>query len=102
MALVVVVHGVGQQLEGELTLHNRFFSALKQGVTRADGAIGPDDVVFASYGEFFRPAAEVLSPLPYFDEESVEEGATNRWPKGGLCRLLGRSRAAGARDAAAA
>ena len=74
LALVVVVHGVGQQLEGELTLHNRFFSALKQGVTRADGTIGPDDVVFASYGEFFRPAAEVLSPLPYFDEESIEEG----------------------------
>ena len=74
LAAVVVVHGVGQQLEGELTLHNRFFTALKQSVTRAGGAIGPDDVVFASYGEFFRPAAEVLSPLPYFDEESVEEG----------------------------
>jgi len=74
MALMVVVHGVGQQLEGELTLHDRYFSALRQGVVRAGGTVDPGDVVFASYGEFFRPAAEVLSPLPYFDAESVEDG----------------------------
>jgi hypothetical protein len=74
MTLIVVVHGVGQQIEGELTLHQRYFSALQQGVVRAGGTIGPDDVVFASYGEVFRPAAEVLSPLPYFDAKSVEDG----------------------------
>lgn len=74
MTLIVVVHGVGQQVEGELTLHDRYFSALRQGVARAGGTIRPDDVVFASYGEFFRPAAEVLTPLPYFDAESVEDG----------------------------
>src|ERR1700728_2952004 len=74
MTLIVVVHGVGQQVEGELTLHQRYFSALQQGVVRAGGTIGPDDVVFASYGEMFRPAAEVLSPLPYFDAKSVEDG----------------------------
>jgi hypothetical protein len=74
MARIVVVHGVGQQVEGELTLHDRYFSALRQGVARAGGTIGPDDVVFASYGEFFRPPAEVLSPLPYFGAESVEDG----------------------------
>ena len=44
------------------------------------GSSGPvvpssrDDVIFASYGHFFRPEAEVLSPDPYFDEEDVEEG----------------------------
>jgi len=74
MARIVVVHGVGQQFEGELTLHEVFFSALKQGVVRAGGSVEPDDVVFASYGELFRPPAEVLSPLPYFDAESVADG----------------------------
>lgn len=34
----------------------------------------PDNVVFASYGDFFRPEAEVLSPVPYFDAQDVEEG----------------------------
>lgn len=74
MAPVVVVHGVGQQVEGELTLHDRYFPALKQGMARAGRTIKPDDVVFASYGEFFRPRAEVLSPAPYFDAESVADG----------------------------
>jgi hypothetical protein len=74
MALIVVVHGVGQQVEGELTLHARYFSALQQGIVRAGRAVNPEDVVFASYGEFFRPPAEVLSPLPYFDAKSVADG----------------------------
>lgn len=74
MARIVVVHGVGQQTEGGLTLHDRFFSALMEGVVRAGGSVQPDDVVFASYGEFFRPPAEVLSPLPYFDARDVAEG----------------------------
>ncbi len=74
MALIVVVHGVGQQVEGELTLHDRYFSALRQGMARAGRTIEPANVVFASYGEFFRPPAEVLSPEPYFDAESVTEG----------------------------
>ena len=74
MARIVVVHGIGQQTEGALTLHDRFFSALKEGVVRAGGSVQPDDAVFASYGDFFRPPAEVLSPVPNFDGRDVEEG----------------------------
>jgi hypothetical protein len=74
VARIVVVHGIGQQTEGGVTLHDRFFSALKEGVVRAGGTVQPDDVVFASYGDFFRPEAEVLSPVPYFDAQDVEEG----------------------------
>jgi hypothetical protein len=73
MASIVVIHGVGQQIEGESTLHGRYFPALQQGMVRAGRTIKPDDVVFASYGEFFRPPAEVLSPLPYFDAGSVTD-----------------------------
>lgn len=43
-------------------------------MARAGRAIEPGDVVFASYGEFFRPPAEVLAPEPYFDAESVADG----------------------------
>jgi hypothetical protein len=74
VARVVVVHGVGQQNEGELTLHSKLFAALEQGVVRAGGSVDPGDVVFASYGQCFRPAAEVLSPVPYFDERDVADG----------------------------
>jgi hypothetical protein len=74
VARIVVVHGIGQQLEGGLTLHDRFFSALREGAVRAGGSVQPDDVVFASYGDFFRPRAEVLSPVPYFEATDVEDG----------------------------
>ena len=74
MARIVVVHGIGQQNEGSLTLHDRLFSALGDGVALAGGAVQPKDVAFASYGHFFRPEAEVLSPEQYFDEEDIEEG----------------------------
>lgn len=74
MARIVVVHGIGQQTEGGLTLHERFFPALQEGVVRASDTVQPGDVVFASYGDFFRPEAEVLSPVPYFDAQDVEEG----------------------------
>ncbi len=74
MARVVVVHGIGQQTEGGLTLHDRFFPALAEGVVRAGGSVRPDDVVFASYGDFFRPPAEVLAPVPNFEARDVEEG----------------------------
>jgi hypothetical protein len=74
VARIVVVHGIGQQTEGELTLHDHLFPALQQGVVRADGSVQPADVAFASYGDFFRPEAEVLSPVPYFDARDVEEG----------------------------
>ena len=74
MARVVVVHGIGKQTDGELTLHPTLFPALEQGVVRAGGTLRPEDVLFASYGQFFRPQAEVLAPVPYYDAEDVEEG----------------------------
>jgi hypothetical protein len=74
VARIVVVHGIGQQTEGGLTLHDRFFSALEEGVVRAGGSVQPDDVIFASYGDLFRPPAEVLAPVPNFDARDVEEG----------------------------
>jgi hypothetical protein len=74
VARIVVVHGVGQQIEGSLTLHDRFFPALADGTSRAGGSVRPDDVAFASYGDFFRPRGEVLSFGAAFGSQDVEAG----------------------------
>jgi hypothetical protein len=74
MASILVIHGIGQELEGPHTLHARLFPALRDGVTRAGSDIAPEDVAFASYGELFRPAAEFLAPTPYYDESDIKAG----------------------------
>src|SRR5262249_18989868 len=71
MASVVVVHGIGQQHEGGLTLHSALFPALSQGLAFVGCRIGPDEVVFADYGVVFRPAGEVLSPEILYDWSDV-------------------------------
>ena len=74
MAKVLVIHGIGQQEQGPNTLHARLFPALQDGLARAGTDIAPADVTFASYGDLFRPAAEVLAPTPYYDDADVEPG----------------------------
>jgi hypothetical protein len=43
-------------------------------LSRAGVRIEPGDVVFASYGEVFRPCAEFLAPEPYYDVSDIEPG----------------------------
>jgi hypothetical protein len=71
MAQIVIVHGVGQQVEGEHTLHARLFPALLDGLARADVRVEPGDVAFPFYGYLFRPAAEVLASEPQLDASDV-------------------------------
>jgi hypothetical protein len=74
MAKILVIHGIGQEMEGPSALHARFFPALRDGMTRAGSEIGPDEVSFASYGDLFRPPGEFLAPEPYFDASSIDPG----------------------------
>ena len=74
MASILVVHGIGQELEGPSRLHAWLFPALRDGMIRAGTEIGPEAVSFASYGELFRPESEFLAPTPYFDESDVDPG----------------------------
>ena len=71
---VVLIHGIGKQLDGAATLHSRLFPALSQGLSFAGHEVGSDDVAVAAYGVLFRPKAEVLAPEPYFDADDVAEG----------------------------
>jgi pimeloyl-ACP methyl ester carboxylesterase len=74
MASVLVIHGIGQEMEGPNSLYARLFPALLDGVNRAGSEISPDEVCFASYGELFRPPGEFLAPAPYYDASSIESG----------------------------
>jgi hypothetical protein len=74
MAGILVVHGIGQELEGPSTLHARLSPALRDGLLRAGADIGPEDVSFASYGELFRPRSEFLAPTVHYDASDVQPG----------------------------
>jgi pimeloyl-ACP methyl ester carboxylesterase len=73
MASIVIVHGVGQQLVRENTLHSRLFPALCDGLAFKSVRIEPADVAFASYGYIFRPSDEYLGIDEYFDASDVSD-----------------------------
>lgn len=73
MAYVVVVHGIAQQFDGGITLHERYIAALLQGVTFAGGTVDAADVEFADYGVLFRPEAEYLGTEPYHDANALTD-----------------------------
>ena len=74
MAGILVVHGIGQEVQGPSTLQARLFPALRDGILRAGADIGQQDVSFASYGELFRPESEFLAPAPRYDASDVDTG----------------------------
>ena len=74
MARILVIHGIGQEMEGPSSLRAKLFPALQDGLSRVGAYIDPDDVSFASYGEVFRPKAEFLAPTPYYDAADIEQG----------------------------
>src|SRR5215472_870006 len=74
MAGILVVHGIGQEREGPSTLQARLFPALRDGILRAGGDIGQEDVSFASYGELFRGESEFLGPSLHYDASDVQPG----------------------------
>ncbi len=61
MALVVCVHGIGQQREAENTLHAVCAPALCGGVGLAGGQLPEAEVRCAFYGDLFRPPGRHLA-----------------------------------------
>jgi hypothetical protein len=74
MTSILVVHGIGQELEGPSTLQARLFPALRDGLLRAGSDIDASDASFASYGELFRPESEFLAPAPRYNASDVQPG----------------------------
>jgi surfactin synthase thioesterase subunit len=55
VALIVAVHGIGQQVRGEHSLHAVWLPALRDGLARAGQELRSDaDLVCAFYGDLFR------------------------------------------------
>lgn len=73
MAVVVFVHGVGQQVKGAETLRAEITPALVDGVRMAGGQIQPSDVDCAFYGNLFRPDGVYLAPEPLLDAQDLTD-----------------------------
>lgn len=83
MALVVCVHGIGQQYSGEGLQHERWLTPLNDGLRRAEAApLSAAEVACAYYGDLFRPpgrrmaAADPLLGADDLDEFEAELSAT--------------------------
>ncbi|WP_329563270.1 hypothetical protein [Kitasatospora sp. NBC_01266] len=76
MAQVVAVHGVGQQLLGEQSLHQRWQPALLDGLRRAGGPeLALDGLAMGFYGDLFRPPGTMLAAGdPPYGAADVAEG----------------------------
>ncbi|KVC74846.1 hypothetical protein [Burkholderia ubonensis] len=66
MAILIGVHGVGQQFKGEYTLKAEWVPALKDGLARSGYRLAADDdFLCAFYGDLFRPAGKSALDPPY-------------------------------------
>lgn len=83
MAIIVAVHGVGNQFEGEHSLKSEWLPALKDGLARVDRALNRDeDLTCAFYGDLFRPTGKsaFLPPLDAIDiTDPLENEILDSW-----------------------
>ncbi|MEV0642117.1 hypothetical protein AB0I77_45825 [Streptomyces sp. NPDC050619] len=71
---MLCVHGIGQQFKGERVLHGEWCPALRDGVGRAGGTLGADDVRCLFYGDVFRPPGRPLSVgVPPYTAADVDD-----------------------------
>jgi pimeloyl-ACP methyl ester carboxylesterase len=78
MALIVCIHGIGQQFEGEEKLLKEWIPALQDGVQRT-GMQPPtkESIEMAFYGDLFRRKNKRSISIPPYDEYDI----TEEWEK---------------------
>jgi hypothetical protein len=76
VALVVAVHGIGQELLGVHTLLGRqWLDPLRDGLKRAHGPVlRSEDVAVAFYGDLYRPRGTKSNQIPDYDGNDVDDG----------------------------
>jgi hypothetical protein len=82
MAMIVGVHGIGQQHKGAKTLGEEWRPALLDGFAAAGGEIGQEDFVCAFYGGLFRPSGTVRGEPAYRPRDvsgGLEVELLHRW-----------------------
>ncbi|WP_202919450.1 hypothetical protein [Saccharothrix deserti] len=68
---MVLVHGIAQQYKGPESLRATCAPALCDGVRLAGGALAPEDVSVAFYGDAFRPTGARSASLPDYDASDI-------------------------------
>ncbi len=79
MAGIVGIHGIGQQFRGGYQLGNAWFSAIRDGLVAAGhpavaGALGPEEVRVAFFGDLFRPPGTMAAGEPPYSAANVRAG----------------------------
>jgi hypothetical protein len=70
MTRIVFVHGIGQQLGGPQTLHDKLAGPMRDGITNAGAqAPAPEDIRFAFYGKLFRKPGGKGLDIPMIPED---------------------------------
>src|SRR5437764_1130068 len=76
MPMIVMVHGVGHQFDGEDILHAEWLPALRSGLRRAGKDLPePDDLACPFYGDLFRERSTKPIGLPDYRASDV----VDRW-----------------------
>jgi hypothetical protein len=74
MAMIVGVHGIGQQFKGPAVQKAEWLNPLRDGVALAGGPqIQETDLTCAFYGDLFRPPGTKAVGLPPYDESDVAD-----------------------------
>lgn len=73
MSKIVLVHGIGKQVQGPGTLLANLYPALFDGLTLAGSKITPDKVSVAFYGDIFRRPGQRDFAFPELDATDVTD-----------------------------
>ena len=74
MALIVAIHGIGQQFKGEHSLHAEWLPALRDGLQRVGGNFpNAQDLACAYYGDLFR-RKDTKAIDVFMSERKLERG----------------------------
>jgi hypothetical protein len=73
MAVVVGVHGIGQEHKGPEQLHVAWWPPLSDGLRLAGTSIPAEGLVCASYGDLFRPPGSARAQMYHYTARDVNE-----------------------------
>ncbi len=74
MAMIIGVHGIGQQFKGPAVQKAEWLNPLRDGVALAGGPqVQETDLTCAFYGDLFRPPGTKGVGLPPYDESDVAD-----------------------------
>jgi len=79
MAVIVGIHGIGQQFRGGYALRTAWFDALRDGLVRAGHSVAaealePQDLCVSFFGDLFRPPGAMAVQDPPYTAADIQPG----------------------------